>query len=113
MTKSEQAQQILLKLTHAVEASDIGSWEWDVKRNIITWTPNVFRIYGLNEYEFDGTFESYRKLIHPDDLEMIDLTIRDAIMLKKNYTFQHRFFFPDKSVGWLEAMGSVVVDEFD
>lgn len=112
MEEPDPSESELLRLAHAVE-SEIGFWQWDIKNNIVTWSPHVYEIFEKEQNEFDGTIESYRKLLHPDDLPMIDETINQAVKFRKNYTFRHRLLFPNKSVRWLEAVGSVVAENDD
>jgi PAS domain S-box-containing protein len=110
MNKRVFHEKELMRLAHSVE-SELGFWEWDIPNDVVTWSPSVYKIFGLNDNEFDGTMQSYRKFLHPEDLPMIEFTIGEAVRLRKNYTFKHRLLRDDNSVRWLEAMGNVVVQD--
>ncbi len=54
-------------LRSAMNAARMGSWEWLVERNEISWSPQMYSVFGATEATFGGTFDSYLSLIHPDD----------------------------------------------
>ena len=72
LTQRRQAEEALRAseehLRLALEASQMGTWEWIIKTNEVKWSSQVEKIFGLNAGEFDGSYESYSKLVHPDDL---------------------------------------------
>ena len=45
----------------------IGSWLWDLRTGAVQWSAEFHRIHGVDPLDFDGTFESYLALVHPDD----------------------------------------------
>ena len=53
----------------ALEAGQMGAWEWDIDTGAVHWSPQEERLYGLAEGTFDGTVDSYRNRVHPDDRE--------------------------------------------
>lgn len=59
-------------LSIAEELAHIGSWEADVRNKSFTMSDEAYRIYGISKDEFDNSFESMIKLIHPEDLFIIN-----------------------------------------
>jgi diguanylate cyclase (GGDEF)-like protein/PAS domain S-box-containing protein len=59
------AQQLQLGI--AEELTGLGSWEWDAASDRVTWSAGLYRVFGLERDELEGTFEGYLKLVHPDD----------------------------------------------
>jgi PAS domain S-box-containing protein len=55
------------QLLAAEGVAGIGSFEWDVGDDSVTWTEGLYRIFGLRPGEFAGTYEAYLELVHPDD----------------------------------------------
>lgn len=94
------------RLDLALEAAQMGIWEWDIKKNKVKWSGKVRELFGLKS--FNGSFESYLLLVHPDDKDRIFETVQQTIKEKKNYFVQHRIIRPDGSVHWLEARGNVI-----
>jgi diguanylate cyclase (GGDEF)-like protein/PAS domain S-box-containing protein len=59
-------------LAEAQGLARIGSWEWDVPLNKVTWSDELFRIYGYAPQAFDPTYETFLAHVHADDRESVD-----------------------------------------
>ncbi len=42
------------RLKKAQEIAHLGSWDWDIVNNTLSWTDEVYRIFGLSPQEFSG-----------------------------------------------------------
>jgi endonuclease len=100
-----------LQLEAALEAADLGMWEWDITSARITWSPTLERIYGLAPGGFDGTFDAYLGFIHPDDRATHVATIQQAAEEHQAFAYRYRIVRPDGSVRWLRGSGRALVDE--
>ncbi len=94
----------------ALDAGGFGTWRWDLHRGDVTWDPQMERLFGLEPGTFDGTFESWRSLVHPDDRERVLSAVQDAVAAKGSYQLAHRVVLPDGAVRWLEASGGATLD---
>ena len=47
------------QLTEAQQIAHIGSWEWDIGTNTVSWSQELYRIFGLTPQEFCATYEDY------------------------------------------------------
>ena len=56
-----------IHLTEAQRLASLGSWRWDILANTITWSEQLFEIYGIRPSQFNGTLQEFVSLIHPDD----------------------------------------------
>ncbi len=89
-----------------VEAHDfarVGSWEMDLKKNKSYWSEEAYRIYGISSEQYDGTFESFLNLIHPEDRELV----RKQIMENKSespFHVEYRILRLDGSVRSIRHM---------
>jgi len=54
-------------LAEAQRLAHLGSWEWDIPSNTVTWSEVLYRIFGLEPEEFGGTYQAFLERIHPDD----------------------------------------------
>ena len=52
--------------------ADIGSYVWYLDTGAANISDNFYRILGFTPNEFEVTFDSYRELVHPDDLNRYD-----------------------------------------
>jgi PAS domain-containing protein len=55
------------QLAAAEELAGVGSFEWDIAADRVTWSDNLYRIFGHRPGEFEGTYEAYLSFVHPDD----------------------------------------------
>jgi len=115
VTERREAEERLARsetrLLNAQRAAHVGSWEWDVSTDVVTWSPELFRIYGISPAEFDGTYQSFLTRVHREDLEKTKNTIFEALRAGKSFVYDHRVVRPDWSVRMLHTRGDVVTDD--
>ena len=97
----------LLRLAHSAGKS--GPFDWDIVTGRVQWTPETERAWGLRPGEFRGTYEHWRRLVHPKDLPEAERLARKAITdPKAHYEVEHRVISPDGSVRWLYATATTI-----
>jgi len=89
----------------------IGSFEWDVARNRVSWTDGLYRIYGLTPQSFEATFEAFLAQIHEEDRDRVRKTIMDAYEAKSSFRMEERIFRPTGEERQLSSWGEVVLGE--
>ena len=104
---ADQAQHLAL----ALDAGGLGTWRWDMSTGETTWDARLEALYGLEHGTFDGTFDGYVSLLHPDDAASVLETVQHAVQNKSRYTVEHRVVWPDGSVHWVQGKGHVILDE--
>ncbi|MEP7059109.1 MAG: SpoIIE family protein phosphatase [Actinomycetota bacterium] len=92
----------------ALEASGLGTWEWDAATGEVVWDRALERIYGLNEGTFPRTYEAYLALLHPADREMVATTSTASLEAGGDHKVEHRVIWPDGSIHWVEGWGRVL-----
>ena len=63
----ERVRQRTAELARAQEVAGVGSWEWDEARNGMTWSDQMFDIFGLDAAECLPSYERYLASVHPED----------------------------------------------
>jgi PAS domain S-box-containing protein len=106
-----ELQKEKLKLSEAQKLSHIGSWEWDVEKNVVNWSDELYRIFGLKKEEFNASFEGYMDCIHPEEKESVQKIIGGAFYGCHSFNFYHRILLPDKTVRTIHSIGEVIQDE--
>jgi PAS domain S-box-containing protein len=106
--KLEENRQFLLE---AQRVAHLGSWEWDIVENVVTWSDELYRIYGLNPEEFGASFEGFLERVHPDDRERVRGLVDGSYQNRTPLDFYHRIVRPDGTICTLHAHGEVTTDE--
>jgi PAS domain S-box-containing protein len=94
----------------AQHVAHVGSWEWDIGADRVTWSDELFRIYGLAPQSQEVTFESYVERVHPDDRTFIRETVERAYQTGRPFLFDHRIVLPDGGLRWTQSRGRVIPD---
>jgi diguanylate cyclase (GGDEF)-like protein/PAS domain S-box-containing protein len=105
-----QLRRNRVRLEQAQTIAHMGSWEWDVRANKVTWSAELYRIYGLEPDAFPATFEGYLERVHPNDQERVQGTIGRALADHRAFDFEERVVRPDGEVRLLESQGEVQTD---
>lgn len=87
-----------------------GSWKWDIKKDIWTFSENWHHVHGVDHLSVNK--ETLMELAHPDDIPLINEAIRKAIEEKVPYQIEHRIIRKkDGEVRWVKVDGKVSFDE--
>jgi hypothetical protein len=106
--------KLLLKLQQDLyeqnqKLAKIGNWLWDIKKNIYTWSHELYRIYEIKNTDINQIdLASYN---HPDDDLLIKNQMEISMKNKTAYDFFYRIILPDGREKTLHAMGEVMTDE--
>ena len=99
------------KLAEAQALTHVGSWEWDVLAGTVTWSNELYRIYGLAPEEFEGSYEGFLDRVHPDDRAFVKGVVDRSYEERAPFDFYHRTVRSDRTVRTLHARGRTILDE--
>ena len=74
----------------ALMAAEAGRWFLDLVHNKNEWDERALEIYGVSKENFDFTYEAWRELVHPDDIEREERHFSEMIKIGSRYTSRHR-----------------------
>lgn len=95
----------------ALEAGKMGVFEFSLRSGKVTWSPHLERIHGLEPGTFGGTFEDFKRDIHPDDLNRVLGRVQQTVQEKRTqYGVEYRIVKPNGEQAWVEARGRVFYD---
>ncbi len=98
------------RLAESQHIAQLGSWEWDVQRNELRMSDELFQIFGISPQEFDGSSKAFLDHVHPADQEIVIDAVQSALANGGPFRFEHRIKRPDGAVRMLQGRGKVMVD---
>jgi PAS domain S-box-containing protein len=79
------------RLKRSQEIAHLGGWELDLVNNILTWSDEVYRIFGLQPQEFGATYEAFLEAVHPDDRTAVSAAYSGSLREgRDDYEIEHR-----------------------
>lgn len=110
--RAEQAvRQNEEHLAMAMNAAQMGTWEWNVGDNTAKWSDETKRIFGRSPSEPEGTNAEFYSWIHPDDRLFVERAIDRAVKEGSPYEAEFRMLLADRSIRWVRGKGQVLRDE--
>jgi len=102
VTEQRLAQATLAEVDARVEEGEalahIGSWLWDLRTGAVQWSAEFHRIHGVDPLEFDGTFDSYLALVHPDDRDLLRGAMMESVDSGRPFNGEYRVIRPGGNV---------------
>jgi PAS domain S-box-containing protein len=104
-----ELQRVEERSRMAMDAANIGFWDWDVVEDKQVWSDSCRALIGVSRDD-PTNFQVLMSSVHPDDREMLQTEIDKAIAEKKAYICEFRVVWPDGSMHWLAARGRAFYD---
>ncbi len=105
-----RAQRSEERLLLALDAGEMGTWDWDLTSGEIALSEGHARLLGLKPEEFDGRYETFCRSIHPDDVVQLETKVAQARAQGCLYRQEFRVNWPDGSVHWLAGQGRFFIN---
>ncbi|HYY75048.1 MAG TPA: PAS domain S-box protein [Gaiellaceae bacterium] len=99
------------RLRLALEAGDMGVWDWNLRTDELVWSEKVAEINRSRDGAFDGTFDSFLAVVAPEDRERVSAAISASMEEGSVYDVEFRLRTVDGSVRWNASRGRVLFDE--
>jgi PAS domain S-box-containing protein len=98
------------RLAETQRIAHLGSWEFDIAAQQLTWSDETFRIAGLEQRETAPTLEEYLASIHPDDINAFQVAVNRAVTEQIPYEIELRHRRPDGSYNITLTRGLPMVE---
>ena len=105
-----QAQRQLIE---AQQLARIGSWEWDIPNNVVWWSDELYRIYGLEPRSIVPSYEEFLAYVHPDDRDDVDVRNHKAFADHEPFEDVKRVVRADEREILMRTHGEVICDMDD
>ncbi len=114
--KIAQSNHRLLIFEESTKQAEIlgkfGSWTWNLSKNKLNYSDNLYRIVGEEPQSFEATNENFIQYVHPDDKSIVE-NIIDKII--KNDDLPYVFFriiTKNQEIKHIKSYGKLIVDSF-
>ncbi|MFS0518185.1 PAS domain S-box protein [Nostoc sp. UIC 10607] len=115
ITKEKQTEIALQEseehLRLALEASQMGTWDWNLLTNYLKWSSRQEQLFGLTPGTFLGKYEAFLACLHPEDRKAVNRKVMDAKDNKSEYYVEYRVIWTDGSIHWIAAKGKCIYDD--
>jgi len=89
------------KLREVQSVARLGSWELDLVKNKLSWSEQIYEIFGRNPREFEPSYESFFSCVHPEDRQKVEQAYLNHIQTKVEYNIVHRIVLPNQEVRYV------------
>ncbi len=102
------------RLRLALQAASMGTWEWDLIHDRVTWSPETMSIFGTDPEGFGGTYESYLGFAAPEERDRVHEVVSEFLRRAHESSviqYEHEIVRGDGLAGWIEVRGMVFLDQ--
>ncbi|HKJ75717.1 MAG TPA: PAS domain S-box protein, partial [Gammaproteobacteria bacterium] len=99
------------RLREAQAIAHMGSWEWDIVSDTVTWSEELCRMFGVDPEGFHADYKTYLERVHPEDRARVRETIAGALEQGDTFENEYRIVWPDGTVRHLRGRGRVFRDD--
>lgn len=100
-------------LREAQQIAHIGNWDWDIVRNIMYWSDEVYNIFGLELRNSGPAYASFLSSVHPDDREFVDRSVKEALHESKDFDIDCRIVSRESSIKVVHCKGRAIFDDLN
>ena len=108
---NETQQEREERMNLALDSAGVGTWNWRIPADAITWDERMHDLFGIERGTFPGNYEFFAHLVHPDDRERVSSEVLHAVNGDVPFDSQYRVIWPlDGSEHVVAARGKVYRD---
>jgi PAS domain S-box-containing protein len=105
----ERLRALTEKLAEAQAIAHIGSWDWDIPANRVTWSAELYRIYGLPPAT-PASYDAFVARVHPDDRARVQDVIARGLTDGAEIVYEWRLVRPDGTTRHVQSRAITVVN---
>lgn len=99
------------RLAEAQAMAHLGNWNWDIRSGSLSWSDEIYRIFGLHPQAFGATYEAFLERVHPEDRALVRESVDRSLRALGPYAIDHRVLLPDGGIRFVHEQGEVRFDE--
>lgn len=95
-----------------LDAIKAGLWRWEIQSGEVFWSPESYRLFGLQPGQTRPSYALWRQVIHPDDRDAVDAAVWHAVDERTDLLdLEFRVVLPSGEVRWVKDRGKLVLDQ--
>ncbi|XGV94266.1 MAG: PAS domain-containing protein (plasmid) [Leptolyngbya sp. BL-A-14] len=106
--RTAQLQRSETRLREAQRLAGLGHWEYDLTTQSITWSEELFRLFGRDAAQGEPAYAVHLQSYVPASRDQLEHAVQQAATLGTPYELELQFWRADGSVGWLLARGEAI-----
>ncbi len=107
----EQMRKSQAQLAHAQQIARLGSWEWDILKEQVSWSEETKRLYGHPADVNVASMEVCMEKVHPEDLQRVNLIMSESLRTGQPFVCDHRVILPDGTERIIQGRAQTLLDE--
>jgi diguanylate cyclase (GGDEF)-like protein len=100
-----------LRLAHAHKVAKIGYWEWDIARNHLFWSKEVYELLSVSAGDFRQNYEAFLERVHEDDLENVQNATEASLKQGIPFSIEHRVISTDEKIQVVHQHAELIKNE--
>ena len=97
-------------LDEAQRIAGIGNYGWNLSSDEMTWSDQVYRIFGCRSSSTQPSYSSLINAVHPEEQSRVKSIIDSAMQTLTTYDIEHRTLNPDGRIGFVQHQGEIFSD---
>jgi PAS domain S-box-containing protein len=106
----EELAQNEERLSMTLDASNTGTWEWDIANGRVRWRGNKTLSTGEREKEFQGDYRQFLNFVHPEDRKKIEDSTEQALQGGDSFSAEFRIDNGKGALRWILGKGKIIRD---
>lgn len=98
-------------LDEVQKISHIGYWEFDLIKNRLIWSDEIYNIFGVEKAQFETSYKSILKYVHHDDLERVSGAFYNSIENKTDYRIEYKIITKNNELKYLSELCKYTLDD--
>lgn len=103
---SRELQESKARLEEAQRVAHVGHWEWDLETDVVVWSDETYRIFGLRPQERPMDLATVRAMVHPEDRESLYGGVDEDLVAGVRPDAEFRIVLPGGEVRTVHALTS-------
>jgi diguanylate cyclase (GGDEF)-like protein/PAS domain S-box-containing protein len=98
-------------LKEAQRIAHLGNWDWDIVSNKLSWSDEIYVIFGIKPQSFGASYEAFLRSVHPDEREFVKESVNKALFENTPYCIDHRIVLPDGTERVVHEQAEITFDK--